>query len=37
MGYSIYNKGDTANSFFATADQEMYRSKIERKNLLKIA
>lgn len=31
MGYSIYNEGDTANTFFATADQEMYRIKMERK------
>lgn len=31
MGYSVYKKDDTANSFFATADQAMYRNKQERK------
>jgi diguanylate cyclase (GGDEF)-like protein len=31
MGYSIYKTNDTANSFFAAADQAMYRSKQERK------
>ena len=31
MGYSVYKKDDTTNSFFATADQAMYRNKQERK------
>lgn len=31
MGYSVYKKDDTENSFFATADQAMYRNKQERK------
>lgn len=31
MGYSVYHKDDTKNSFFASADQAMYRSKQERK------
>lgn len=31
MGYSVYHQEDTKNSFFANADQAMYRSKQERK------
>jgi len=31
MGYSVYGKDDTANIFFATADQAMYRNKQDRK------
>ena len=31
MGYSVYNQGDTMDSLLATADQEMYRNKQERK------
>ncbi len=31
MGISIYNKNDTVNIFFATADREMYQNKMERK------
>lgn len=31
MGYSVYKKDDITNSFFATADQAMYRNKQERK------
>jgi diguanylate cyclase (GGDEF)-like protein len=31
MGYSVYKEGDTVHSFFATADQAMYRNKQERK------
>ena len=31
MGYAIFNKGDTVDSFLAASDKEMYRSKQERK------
>lgn len=31
MGYSIFNKGETIDSFLVRADQEMYRNKQERK------
>lgn len=31
MGYSIYTKEDSINSFFAAADQAMYKNKHERK------
>jgi diguanylate cyclase (GGDEF)-like protein len=31
MGYSVYKKDDTVNSFFATADQAMYLNKHKRK------
>jgi GGDEF domain-containing protein len=34
MGYSVYRKGDTIDSFLATADQEMYRTKQKRKETL---
>lgn len=34
MGYSVYRKEDTINSFFATADQAMYRNKQNRKMAL---
>jgi len=33
MGYSIYEKEETAHAFFAAADREMYRNKQERKSL----
>lgn len=31
MGYAVYTQEDTINSFFAAADQAMYRNKQERK------
>lgn len=31
MGFSVFKIGDTMDSFLATADQEMYRNKQERK------
>lgn len=31
MGYSVFKKEDTIDSFLANADQEMYRNKQERK------
>ncbi len=31
MGFSVYKEGDTANTFFATADQAMYKNKHQRK------
>ncbi|MDD4689552.1 MAG: GGDEF domain-containing protein [Eubacteriales bacterium] len=31
MGYSVFAKGDTLDSFLAAADKEMYRNKQERK------
>jgi len=31
MGYAVYKQNDTANSFFASADKSMYRSKLKRK------
>ncbi|MDP4133213.1 MAG: GGDEF domain-containing protein [Bacillota bacterium] len=31
MGYTVFSKDDTIDSFLATADREMYRSKQERK------
>ena len=31
MGYAVYTQEDTINSFFASADQAMYRNKLERK------
>lgn len=31
MGYSVFKNDDTRNSFFAAADQAMYRNKQERK------
>jgi len=31
MGYSVFGKDDTLDSFLAAADKEMYRNKLERK------
>lgn len=31
MGYSVFRQGDTVDSFLASADKAMYRSKHERK------